>query len=468
MRGLKKTWQQGPLATRALLVVSIVLLVGLFVAASFIERAYIHSAEKALQDRLQGYAVALIAAIELDEQGQPYLANPLSEPRFFNAGSGLYAQVKRNNKEDVWSAPSLDYADAAEGDERAWFPSGLARNERRFTMLNQDNIYSFSIGVSWDDQGEVYTFSVAESLRTWQADNLAFRNLLWGWMSVVALLLIVLQGVVLRMVLRPMRRIADDIKAMEAGNLTRLHGVYPVEVRPLADNLNKLLDSQQIRTQRARESLADLAHSLKTPLAVLRPFLDGRQNQNQDQVTNKQRDTAQQQIERMSQLIEYQLQRAATAGQSVLARRVNVLAVVKRLKDMLSKVYADKDIQWYLDVDTSIVFPGDEGDLMEVLGNLLDNACKWCRDRVRISVHMQDGRQVILVEDDGEGVAAGQRQTIFDRGVRGDEFVPGHGIGLAIVREIVAAYNGDIEVTVSEWGGAGLVVSFPAGEGVNG
>jgi len=160
--------------------------------------------------------------------------------------------------------------------------------------------------------------------------------------------------------------------------------------------------------------------------------------------------------------VDYQLQRAATVGQSSnLAPALAVGPVAARIVDSLRKVYRDKGVELKLAVDDSIVFRGDEGDLMELLGNLLDNACKWCRRTVRLSAAISNGELALSVEDDGPGIEASLIKEILQRGIRADQTIPGHGIGLAVVRDITQAYGGDITIGTGALGGAAFTVRLP-------
>jgi two-component system sensor histidine kinase PhoQ len=247
--------------------------------------------------------------------------------------------------------------------------------------------------------------------------------------------------------------VAREIEEIETGEREALAGDYPRELEGLTGNLNALIRSGRARLQRYRDSLSDLAHSLKTPLAVLRSSTG--------EVPEQTREVIREQVDRMDQTIEYQLQRAATSGRSALATPVEVAPVAERIGRTLNKVYADKSLSLALEVGDEAVFVGDPGDLTELIGNLMDNACKWARRAVRLRVRNTDdedpsrSRLVIEVEDDGPGIAEGQRAKVLERGVRADSLVPGQGIGLAVVREMVEeVYGGQVEITDSELGGA--------------
>ena len=218
----------------------------------------------------------------------------------------------------------------------------------------------------------------------------------------------------------------------------------------LTDNLNHLLVRERAQQQRYRDALADLAHSLKTPLALLKGVAGDPQLLSQ---------TLPEQLERMNHIVAYQLQRASTAGAARFAVALAVNPVLDKTAASLRKVYAEKGLQLDIVAD-EVLWKIDEGDLYELLGNLLDNACKWCRQRVRVTLASDADALHLEVADDGPGVA--DPQAILRRGVRADEQVPGHGIGLAMIADIVHAYGGELAIRRSNLGGASFCVTLPA------
>jgi two-component system, OmpR family, sensor histidine kinase PhoQ len=447
------------LGTRLLIVASLVMAVFFGITGIVIERAYYETADAALKQRLQSFAAMLIAASEPGFDGGVRITHPVPETRLFLPRSGLYARMYRNDGLHAWDSPSLDGKDIA-------FPVGLERGARRYDTLTLNGataVRSFSIGVAWEGDmpvPEVYTVSVAEDVTAFNAEVAGFRRTLWGWLLVVALMLLTVQWAVLRWGLAPLRRAAGDIAAIEAGRKARLDGVYPAELQGLTENLNALVQNERERRDRYRLALGDLAHSLKTPLAILRGAAEGRDD-------GGFRATVEDQVERMSGIVDYQLRRAATAGRSALRETVQVEPVVRRVVDALGKAWRDKGVRCAIDIESGVRFNGDEEDLVEILGNLLDNAFKWCRTEISAALRRpgapgerRGGGLVIVIDDDGPGIPDDVKAAVFGRGVRGDESREGHGIGLAIVRDIVDAYHGRIEISRSDRGGARVIVTL--------
>jgi two-component system, OmpR family, sensor histidine kinase PhoQ len=447
------------LNTRLLLASSVVLVAFLGSTGLVLDNAFRASIETALRDRLQGHIYGLLAASDLDAQGHLQLPAELPDPRFSLIGSGLYAEVVRDNDTTVWRSKSMLGVHIP-------FTPAPALGQRVFTRLMANNgsaLLSLNFTVSWEagmHGNRRYTYRVAESLASFNAEVAHFQRSLWGWLGAAALLLLLVQGVILRWSLAPLRRVADELRAIETGLAQRLSGDYPRELRNLTDSLNGLLENAQTHLKRYRDALGNLAHSLKTPLAVLRGAVDS------DADATALRTTAQEQLAGMTRLIEYQLQRAAASGRTPLAAPVSIKPVVESIITALAKVYADKGVQVDLEAETSVTFHGDVGDLTEMLGNLLDNTFKWCRRRIRIQMQRRPPagalRPVleITVEDDGPGIPDALKARVLERGARADSASPGHGLGLAMVQDTVMLYQGQMSLQTSQLGGLRVCLRF--------
>jgi two-component system sensor histidine kinase PhoQ len=272
----------------------------------------------------------------------------------------------------------------------------------------------------------------------------------------MALLLLAAQWVILRWGLLPLRRVADDLGRLEKGAQQQLSGRYPDELTGLTDNLNAVLRQERVQRKRYRDALADLAHSLKTPLALLRGTL---REANADAGLRKALD---EQVDRMDRIVAYHLRRAEAAGRAALGSPVLLQPIAARIVRALGKVYSDKNVSVSLEIASELQFRGDEGDLTELLGNVLDNAFKWCRGRVRIGAYADASGLVLKIEDDGPGISQEDSERVLQRGARADQSLPGQGIGLAVSRDIVEAYEGRIVLGRSDLGGAAVTLALPA------
>ena len=424
---------------------AVVLAVFIVLTALALERAFSDSAHAAMRERLLAQLYLVMAATEVAADGTPLLPAPLNEPRLNLPDSGLYARITAADGALLWRSPSALAVTlpAADGSGREQFGRvGLAGAE----------FFHVGLRIDWEtDSGSVpLRYSVFEHPAAFDEQMQRYRRSLWGWLAAMAVLLLLALAAALAWGLRPLRTVAAELRHIEAGRQQALERSYPREIRRLSDNINTLLQHERAQQRRYQHALADLAHSLKTPLAILRGINAGSQGA-----------LLEEQVLRMDDIVQHQLQRAATAGPPTLAAAVPLAPLVQRLLAALRKVYADKAIVLHCAVADELQFRGAEGDLMELLGNLLDNACKWCRREVRVSAQRQPGVLLLRVEDDGPGIAAADAEQAVQRGRRLDEATPGHGIGLALVRDIVTAYGGTLEIGRSAWGGAAIHVTLP-------
>ncbi len=442
------------LSARLLLSVSVLLVVFFGLTILVLENAFRQSSERAVQDALDVRLIMLLSAAEVSDGGELTMAGELSEARFATPGSGLLGQITAGPDELLWRSPS------AVG---VFLPvtSLAAAGERRFERVQAstgEDMFTLSLGTVWDETGDgevVYTFTVAESTGPFYAQVAQFRTQMFSWFAVLMALLLAGQALLLRWVLSPLRQVADEIGEIEAGDRPELSAGYPTELSGLTRNTNRLIRAERKRLARYRNTLGNLAHSLKTPLAVLRNTFASRKGDDEDT------EVVQQQIDRMNDIVSYQLHRAAAAGGTTLGQdSLDVVEVVSAITDSLGKVYADKQVHYERSGDERVRYRGDKGDLMEMLGNVLDNAFKWCRGRVRVEVRRRDGDDaraggfVFIAEDDGDGIPESHRESVLARGAREDQSVSGQGIGLAVVRELVELAEGRLELDSSRLGGA--------------
>jgi two-component system sensor histidine kinase PhoQ len=322
-----------------------------------------------------------------------------------------------------------------------------------------------ALTVEWeldDGTSQTYVFKVAESLDGYNAQVAGFRRQLFGWFAAVAITMLIAFSMLLRGLLRPLRQIETEISEIEVGERASLSKSFPTELTGVARNLNLLIGSERARSDRYRHTLDNLAHSLKTPLAAMRALLNQRHAEGFGRRYNEQ-------IDRMDEIVRYQLRKpAALAADNLVLVPVSVEKEVTRLIDGLRKVYRDKHPEFDVRIASGMLFRGDKGDFLEIAGNLLDNACKWCERRVRVAVVPSTGNHgvasgmVFTVSDDGPGIPDDAAAALLQRGMRLDESTPGHGIGLAVVKDIAHTYGGQLSIDrSSDLGGAEIMVTIP-------
>ena len=259
--------------------------------------------------------------------------------------------------------------------------------------------------------------------------------------------------------LRPFGRLRKQLSSLRDGPGRRIEGAYPIEVQPLVNDLNALLEQRERIVQRALSKAGDLAHGLKNPLAVLAQEADRADAAGQHETAA----IITQQVERMRRQIEYQLAhaRAATSG-DLPGARCPVLPAVQGLTRTLLRLYSSRRLSIEMDVSPAHVVRGRSEDLEEMLGNLLDNACKWAKSTVKVQSVQENGAVVLTVDDDGPGIPPAMRDVVLQRGVRADEAAPGSGLGLAIVSDLVELYEGTISLEESPMGGLRARLRLPA------
>jgi two-component system, OmpR family, sensor histidine kinase PhoQ len=441
------------LSRRLLLSVSAPLALFFGVMMLVLDTGFRALSERSLQELLDSQMVALIAAAEPQPNGGYAPAPHTLDSRLATPRSGLYAAIRSQHHE--WRSPSTA---GINGDFGPLLDNGQRSLAYGLFGANRVAVESRAIQFE-DDPSDPHglTFSVAVSLTPYEAQLLRFRQELIGWFVGLMAILLVTLAALLRWVLSPVRRMEREINAVEEGRSETLGGHYPRELAGVAGNLNALLLGERKRVKRYRDTLGNLAHSLKTPLAVMRSRLSA----------GAPASAVGAEIDHMSDIIEHQLKRAAASGGALLGQApVDVGQVAAELRGALLRVYTGKDLALELAVAPETQFIGDRSDLTELLGNLLDNACKWCRSRVRLTAYADERaglreRLHIDVEDDGPGIAPADRPRVLQRGVRTDQKVPGHGIGLAMVWETIDMYGGRLEIDESALGGARLSLRLP-------
>ncbi|MET0657738.1 MAG: ATP-binding protein [Steroidobacteraceae bacterium] len=451
--------QPRSLSTRLLVSVSILLILFFGITILALDFVFQDLSRRAIQDRLEVQVLALLSASEEDSSGG-LRPDQLAEPRFDHPGSGLYGEILRSDGRPSWRSTSI----TGTGLE---FPH-VRTGERRFGELQRadgSTVLSLSMGIEWQFRNGVmrpFVYSVAESLEPYYAQLNRLRGRMFGWFGALMVLLLGAFAALLRRMLAPLRRVEHEIEAIEAGDLTELGGGYPRELLGITTNLNALLRSERERLARYRNTLGNLAHSFKTPLAVMRNLLSSQQGR--ELSVGRQLD---EQVGRMDDIVKYQLRRAAASGGTGLGTApTDVRAALEGLRGALLKVYVERGLTCELTVGEGVSFTGDREDLTEIAGNLLDNSFKWARSVVRITADRivspsarRDGLRLVI-EDDGPGIPLDKRAKVLERGARLDERVAGQGIGLSVVRELVELNGGTIDIDSSALGGARIEVKI--------
>ena len=449
-----------PLSIRARLVwgAALVLLAFLAAAGWAVQQAYADSVRAARFARLQTTVYLLMAGAELSDKGSLVMPAAFAEPRLSLPASGLYANIANMDKSEEWQSlstlglnpPFQRRLAAGQWQFETVLPSqapsdGKVKTGRAYLAA------SYAVRWAVNDRDAPLVFSVLEDKAEFDRELRAFQVTLWLWLGGSGLLLLVAQTLLLRWGLAPLRRMAREILQIEKGAQAKMEGQYPRELAGVTRNLNVLIDQERARQTRYKEALDDLAHSLKTPLAALRASL---------LTPEDLPGLVAQQVMRMDDIVGHQLGRAGASGAARFAPHLALAPILVRIRETLAKVYVEKSLQFEIICPPDLTWRIDEGDAFEILGNLLDNAAKWGTHKVLAQICIDTDGLHIQISDDGPGFVQGQPSP--QRRVRLDEQVPGHGIGLAVVKDLVASHQGKLTISRAELGGARLTIVLPA------
>jgi signal transduction histidine kinase len=302
--------------------------------------------------------------------------------------------------------------------------------------------------------GDLVLVYVALDRSTANAASGRFAQTLGIALALLALGIVIGILVLIRYGLRPLHEIEDKLHDVRAGRRDTLDGAYPAELSPLVKEINTLINHNRKVVDRARTHVGNLAHALKTPLAVLRN--EARGDDRVSEIVRRQTDA-------MTANVTHYLKRAQAAAQAeVLGARTEIREPVEGIGRMLERLHRDKNISVEVDADPRAVFRGEKGDFDELVGNLMDNAAKWCKSRVEVKVTRSDDGVTVIVDDDGPGLPPEHRAKALERGKRLDESEPGTGLGLSIVTELADIYGGRLHLEDSPLGGLRARLELPA------
>ncbi|HXH02719.1 MAG TPA: ATP-binding protein, partial [Candidatus Competibacteraceae bacterium] len=399
--------------------------------------------------RLEHEMDALLVVLSFDAENRPVLDEGRLIPVFRQPYSGHYYQLADEAGRTLRSRSLWDI-------ELPW-PAGLGRSLQRDFQDGPQGQRLLVLARRLRVQDHELSVLVAEDFSDLEQGLARLRGVLLLAALALGAVLAPLQYWIVGRGLRPLQALRRDIQCLERGEIERLQAPVPSEVEPLVAELNHVLESGRQRLLRSRNALGNLAHALKTPLTVLGQLAG-------DCPEPELRDELLRQTRQIGALMERELKRARIAGTAMPGQRVLLARELDDLCATLGMIYRARGLAFEVRADPATAFPGDRDDLLELLGNLLDNACKWARRRVRVSAREEGGWLRLTVEDDGPGCPPEQRELLTRRGVRIDESRAGHGLGLAIVTDIVGQYGGRLRLESSAaLGGLAAIVELPAG-----
>jgi signal transduction histidine kinase len=440
------------LSARLIAAAAVWTLLGLVVGGAVLSNTFRMAAQNSFDAALQADMDGLIAAAEPDPNGGVMLADRFLNHNFDRVYSGLYYQIRVGKSGGQISRSLFDkelnpVTESVKG-PLTWGTAVGPENQKL-------RVVSRRVDLTPDNSTDAeYTFLVAGDMAQVERQTRDFNTtlfwsfLLLGFGLIAAILLQVKVG------LAPLRKVSRSLAKIRDGEARRLDGRFPTEIAPLAGELNSLIQHSEEVVGRARTHVSNLAHFLKTPLSVLAAEADAQPGPLADMVKR--------QVFSMRRQVDHYLSRARAAGSlDVLGNRTQVGAVMDDLSRVIARIHAVRGVVIDAECDDGIYFRGERQDLEEMLGNLIDNGCKWAKARVRVRCQKGGGRLTLTVEDDGPGLSVQQRTQVGERGERLDESVPGSGLGLAIVRDISKLYGGFFGLDESSLGGVLARLELP-------
>lgn len=424
------------------------LVLALAASGTLLRVAFEDSLERTFQLRLATSVRSLAAAMDVAADGSVTLIRQVGDPRFEQPYSGWYWQIADHSGVLLRSRSLWDTAlPVLPPPEPGAIAFGRTAGPKGEALLTAERDLSFP------DRAQPIHVAVAASRHDVDRELARFDRLLLASFVLLAVGLAAAMAVQVSYGLKPLSRLTAELEALKRRAGQRLSGGYPAEIAPLAEALNTVLDHDAELVARARTHVGNLAHGLKTPLSVM-----------QAELSCGIGDPAvlAQQIDRMGRLIEHQLTRARAEASSarILGTQAPVAEVAGEIAAMLSKIHADRAIIIHNRCDPAARFAGDREDLAELLGNLMENACKWAHSQVVVTT--QGPGLTLSIEDDGPGLSEQDHAEATRRGARLDESAPGHGLGLDIVRDLAGLHGGRLELDRSNLGGLTARLVFPA------
>lgn len=394
----------------------------------------------------------LVAAVGPDANGESRLYSEPSDPRFHQLGSGWYWQIMQLN---AVLAKSASLGDRLLNVSNVNFEED--HDVRQVVGPNGQNLRAHVVHMSSERLDlPVTVLATAPEMEISEdvSDFLKHIILSFTVLAIGLSLAVVLQVII---ALKPLKLIRTSIADVHAGRIDRLPRTFPRDVQPVVDEVNALIDHNETLLKRARTRLADLAHAVKTPLTII---LNESRN-----MSGERGHLVLDQAHVMGRSIDHYLSQARISGQKgALSYRTSIKSVVDDLRFAVERIYRDRDLVISLCSKGDCRFRGEVQDLEEMIGNLLDNACKWASSTVELRCRMYEDRLVLTIEDDGPGIDEADYGRVIQRGGKLDESIPGHGQGLSIVKDISDLYGGSLTLGRSELGGLKADLDLPAAE----
>ncbi|WP_199611349.1 ATP-binding protein [Flocculibacter collagenilyticus] len=456
------------LRTRFITLAIAIALIIIPLIALVLDQAHYRSLQTTTQQKIEAFLYNIIAEIEVSN-GDAFVQDGLLPPVFEQEKSGILAVVT-SDKRMLWQSLSAihfskstistllfsnsqrsEFKGKQQGIEHNAVTADYGKINWATSSHKKDNYLTAIMPLKFESNNKAIPINVyiLHDNALIDEQHKSYRTTLFMGLFTATFIIIISLSLGFWWFLRPVQRLDAAIKEIEKGNKTQIDDNFPKELTSLVTDLNLLLNNQDKQKQRYSKALSDLTHALKTPLAILNTSPLAQQHELKEQ------------LDRINNTIEHQLKRVSTGSSTIWKKHISIAPLLAQLTNAMNKIYRDKQLRIEVKSEQQTSFAGDDTDFMEIMGNLLDNACKAAKKNIVITAQNQPDYLLLTIEDDGCGLKQSDLSQLFERGTRLDNYSQGHGVGLAIVSDLVYDYHGTIDVNQSHLGGAKFSIVLP-------
>ena len=443
------------LALRLFLSASVWIIFTLFSGGLLLSNVFRESTQKAFEDKLNFFMETLIGASRVDSTSSITVVSELGDPRFFRPYSGWYWQINEKSKTLVRSRSMWDQVFTLDkrliGGRAKFIDETLRQSAQNNPGVSSQNLVVIQREISFPGMSTPITFMVSGNTNEFEKNISRYNNILVSSLVLLGLGLFVSVFLQVKYGLLPLEKIKNSLFKIRNGDATKLEDIYPTEVSPLAKEINTLLDHNEKIISRAKMNVGNLAHALKTPVAVIKNHITAKKND----------DVIDSQMIVIENYINKYLQKARASATSKLKKtKIDITEVIKKMRQIFKKINPELKIIFKSNNEKFLI-AGSEDDMDEIIGNVMENACKWTKTQVIIEIFKISKDQIKLcISDDGPGLPEKKMKEVFDRGFRLDEQTQGTGLGLNIVKDAVKNLAGSVWLEKSKFGGLKVNIIF--------
>ena len=443
------------LALRLFLSASVWIIFTLFSGGLLLSNVFRESSQKAFEDKLNFFMETLIGASRVDSTSSITVVSELGDPRFFRPYSGWYWQINEKSKTLVRSRSMWDQVFTLDkrliGGRAKFIDEALRQTAQNDPGVSSQNLVVIQREISFPGMSTPITFMVSGNTNEFEKNISRYNNILVSSLVLLGLGLFVSVFLQVKFGLLPLEKIKNSLFKIRNGDATKLEDIYPTEVSPLAKEINTLLDHNEKIISRAKMNVGNLAHALKTPVAVIKNHITAKKND----------DVIDSQMIVIENYINKYLQKARASATSKLKKtKIDITEVIMKMRQIFKKINPELKIIFKSNNEKFLI-AGSEDDIDEIIGNVMENACKWTKTQVIIEIFKISKDQIKLcISDDGPGLPEKKMKEVFDRGFRLDEQTQGTGLGLNIVKDAVKNLAGSVWLEKSKFGGLKVNIIF--------